>query len=128
MRMKKSDLVIIVAVLVLSLILFVGVKIYQANDTGDREVIIRHAGEVIQTYPFTEDTDEEYYFVNGDETNHIVIKNGTVQMTEANCRDQICVKTQAISENGEIIVCLPHQLTVEIYAPTSEVELDGVAE
>ena len=126
--MKKSDLIIIAVVLVLSLVLFAGIKLYQGSNDGDREVIIRHAGEVIQTYPFTERTDEEYFFVDGEETNHIVIKDGTVKMTEANCRDQICVKSHAISENSEIIVCLPHQLTVEIYAPETDTEIDGVAE
>ena len=35
-------------------------------------------------------------------------------VAEANCGDHTCVRTGKISREGEVIVCLPHRLTVEI--------------
>ena len=35
-------------------------------------------------------------------------------VAEANCGDHTCVRTGAVSREGEVIVCLPHRLTVEI--------------
>ncbi len=126
--MKKNDVILIGVVLILSLLSFIGINWYQNQSSDDMQVIIRHEGQEIKVFPFNANTDEVFVFENEDETNTIVIKDGIVTVEEANCRDQICVKTQSISKNGEIIVCLPHQLTVEIYAKSGEFELDGVAE
>ncbi len=47
-------------------------------------------------------------------TNTIVIKDGEVYMKNADCPDQLCVKHKPISKNGEMIICLPNQIFVEI--------------
>lgn len=46
--------------------------------------------------------------------NTVVIADGTVSVTEADCINQVCVHTQAISRTGETIVCLPHKFYVVI--------------
>jgi len=46
--------------------------------------------------------------------NSFRIKNGKVDMLEADCRDGICVDHTPISLNGETIICLPHRLVIEI--------------
>lgn len=48
------------------------------------------------------------------DTNTIVIKDGVVYMDNANCKNQICVKSGKISKKGESIVCLPNKTIVEI--------------
>lgn len=126
--MKKNDFIIIGIVLLLGLAGFFIMDFIQNQSTGDMRVIIRHDGDVIKEIPFSSETNEVFVFEDGEETNTIEIKNGEVTISEANCRDQICVKTQDISKNGEIIVCLPHQVTVEIYSESGEVELDSIAE
>ncbi len=47
-------------------------------------------------------------------TNLLMIKNGEVWISEANCPNHDCVKQGKISMNGEMLVCLPHKLTVSI--------------
>ena len=46
--------------------------------------------------------------------NHLEISDGEVWMTEADCPDQICVKSGKISKEHEMIVCMPHKVIVEI--------------
>lgn len=47
-------------------------------------------------------------------TNTVVIKDGVVYMSDASCKNQICVNTGKISKKGESIVCLPNKVIVEI--------------
>lgn len=47
-------------------------------------------------------------------TNQLVIEDGNVWISEANCPNQDCVKKGKISMNGEMLVCLPHRVTVSI--------------
>ena len=46
--------------------------------------------------------------------NTVIIENGKVYMKEADCKNQICVKHKKISEKGEVIICLPNRVSVEI--------------
>ena len=47
-------------------------------------------------------------------TNTVVIKDGLVYMSDATCKNQVCVNTGKISKKGESIVCLPNKVIVEI--------------
>jgi hypothetical protein len=127
--MKKNDIILMLIVLVIAVVAFIGFKISSESNQGDLEVLIKHDGEIIKSYPFSPKTNETYIYEEDGELNIIQIKDGIVNMIEANCRDQICVKTAAISRNGEIIVCLPHKLTVEIFSETVDNDgLDSIAD
>ncbi len=58
-------------------------------------------------------------------TNLVVVENGTVRVSEADCPNHDCVNQGAISKAGQQIVCLPHKLTIDISdreaAPTYDV-------
>ena len=126
--MKKNDIILIGIILIVGIIALATMKIVQNNDHSSLEVLIKHDGVVIKSYPFTEKTDETYIYDENGEQNVIQIKNGFVSMIDADCRDQICVKTASISKNGEIIVCLPHKVTVEIFSEqVVDTELDDIA-
>ena len=47
-------------------------------------------------------------------TNLVVVENGTVRVSEADCPNHDCVDQGAISKAGQQIVCLPHKLTIDI--------------
>ena len=50
--------------------------------------------------------------------NLIRVEDGTVMVVQADCPDKICVHTGPISQEGEVIACLPHG--VIIYIPREE--------
>lgn len=63
------------------------------------------------------------YSLNRDQTisigendwkNILEIKNGSANMTKADCPDKVCVNHAPISKKGETIVCLPHKVVVEV--------------
>lgn len=127
--MKKNDIILMGIILLIGISAFVVMNLIQSQNTSDSMVLIKDDGVVVKSFPFTEKTDEVFEFFDGEEINIVVIKDGIVTVSEANCRDQICVKSQSITRSGEIIVCLPHKFTVEIYSEnTDDQSLDGIAE
>ena len=46
--------------------------------------------------------------------NKIHIEPGSISVTDADCRDHICIRQGTVAEVGVPIVCLPHRLTIEI--------------
>lgn len=46
--------------------------------------------------------------------NTLLIKDNSIKMKDANCNDSLCVKQGAISKVGQTIICLPHELIIEI--------------
>ena len=63
------------------------------------------------TYPITTSPDTDKSLEG---TNLLVIQEQNVWISEANCPNQDCVKQGKISMNGEMLVCLPHRLTISI--------------
>lgn len=74
------------------------------------------------------DTKKPYRFtVNSPNkgSNTIEVKSGKIRILEADCPDQICVKSGWLSESTGPIVCLPHKLVIQ-YA--EETDIDSVAQ
>ena len=44
----------------------------------------------------------------------ISVKNGAVEVCEADCPDKVCVQTGKISSVGRSIVCIPARVVIEI--------------
>ena len=53
--------------------------------------------------------------------NNVTISAGSVDVTKADCANQVCVDTPPISQPGEQIVCLPHQVVVEVARSADDV-------
>lgn len=68
-----------------------------------RTVDLNHTTETL-TIPFKDE----------DQENVLEISDGGIQMTSANCPDQLCVHQGKIRTGGTPIVCLPHRLVVQI--------------
>ena len=47
-------------------------------------------------------------------------EHGQVWITEADCRDQICVEHRPVSKAGETVVCLPNELVIKIVASETD--------
>ena len=122
-KSTKFWLVLIGALLVVAV---AGMLVIQSVREEGAQVVITWNGEVEGTYPL--DQDETFVFEgeNGGR-NVVVIENGLVFVSEANCPDQICVNHKPTNQTADPIVCLPNKLVVEVSAPDSENQLDGVS-
>lgn len=52
----------------------------------------------------------------------VTVKDGRVTISESTCPDRVCVNSGSISRGGEIIVCVPAAVTVEILSESEDVD------
>jgi hypothetical protein len=123
MKTYKADIIFAAAVLGLGLVLLL--VLMMSRKTGT-EVQVRVAGQVVQSFSLEEDTT---YLIEGAGNGHnlLVIRDDTAWIEEADCPDALCVGMGHIARIGQSVVCLPHQVVVEIVGNAAEVDVDIVA-
>ena len=90
-------------------------------------VRISQDGEVVHKFPLDEDRTVPYDTAAGGH-NVVVISDGWVEVTEANCPDQICVHHVPLSDTGGTpIVCLPNRLVVEVVGASDPGQIDWIS-
>ncbi len=115
----RNDIILILLLALVALLSYFAMRYYQKASTVDAICIVTKDGEEIGRYPLSEDT--EFTVDSGDGSyNTFVIKDGKVDMTEADCPDQICVNHSRIYENGQTIVCLPNKVVIEIVSGSGD--------
>ena len=87
MKIKKGDIIISLALLLLSLLMSFGISNSKPKTSG-KILRVEQNSKLYGEYPL--DIDREVVFDDGVHFNKIVIKDGKAYMDEANCRDQIC--------------------------------------
>jgi len=116
MQKHKKDAVLVIALLVIALAgAFINHRIRQ-KPADLLEISID--GQVVRTLPLDQDADlviEGY----ADGRNHLIIKEGSAYISEASCPDKVCIHQGKISQNGEMIVCLPNRMTAQVIAGDS---------
>lgn len=103
-----------------------GMLVIQSVREEGAQVVITWNGEVDGTYSLDENQTFVFEGENGG-YNVVTIEDGFVFMAEANCPDQVCVNHGPTNQTADPIVCLPNKLVVEVSAPDSENQLDGVS-
>lgn len=122
---KKWDIILIVLLICLSFIpeLVFGVMMGK-NYTGTYAEITLD-GKPYKKIFLSEHTGDEFIDVKTEYGYNIIeVKDDSIRITESDCPDKICVKSGFISKPGELLVCLPHKLMVEIKSNNSEKDTD----
>lgn len=122
--MKKKDFALIGIVLALAFLFWIiprGLGVFAKTEAS--RVRITVAGEEYGTYSLSEDQTIEI-----NDTNICEIKGGKVNMIEADCPDQLCIRQGSIHIQGESIVCLPNRVVLEITGNDKDDQLDGVVQ
>lgn len=135
---RKADIILFIVLVVLGLAVSAALSLSRVDAGSSARVIIESGGSLYATYPLSEDRvvivpapkqgtvdapapdpdkpasgQYDYY-------NVVTISSGSVSVTEASCKNQVCVKHGAISMTGESIVCLPNRLVVRIGSDSGE--------
>ncbi|MBR0374545.1 MAG: NusG domain II-containing protein [Mogibacterium sp.] len=109
----KADFILLALLVVIGV---AGSVLLAAGRTAGGTVVIKVDGELYGTYPLSED--RTVTVTVGDPSagdyNIVEIKDGAVRVTEASCKNQVCVHHAAITRSGESIICLPNRMIVTI--------------
>lgn len=109
-RFGKADVILL---LVIFFILVLAVIFSSLKKKEGASVVITVEGNVYRTVSLTEDQEIEIE-KDGNVINILSIRDGKADMVSATCPDKLCVHQKPVSKNGETIVCLPHQVVVEV--------------
>ena len=110
-RKSRNELYLVCGLLVFAVLFFAG---YRFLNRGESSVaVVSVNGQTLYELPLNQDAALIIEGVDGG-TNHLVIKDGAVSITEASCPDKICVREGAKREKGEAITCLPNKVIITI--------------
>ena len=115
MKSNQKDFIFAAAVLVAALIL--GVVFWIRRGGSEAEIAggileIRIDGALYGSYSLSEGREVDVVSSYG--RNAVVIEGGRAFVKEADCPDKICVGMPKISQEGEVICCLPHRLFLSV--------------
>lgn len=104
MMFKKGDFFVFAAVILLAAVLFVVPFFEKTGKTAK----VYCDNVLVAELPL--DTDTVYSLPH----NTVKIENGNVFVSDADCKDGICVKTGKKHRSGENIICLPNKVVIEV--------------
>ena len=111
-----NDFFAAAAVLAVALVIFLLPAF--ANHSADCVIINTDSGERLLSLF----ENGEYEVVSNDHTVTVKVENGAVSVTHSTCDDKICVNSGEISRSGEVIVCAPALVSVEIVGEKGAVD------
>lgn len=125
--MKKYiyDILIISFILIGSLVAYFLINHSNGDDISkiNTNVIISVNGDKLYEYPLFENRTVVVSTEFG--MNEIIIDNGKVFVSEADCPDRLCVNYQPISKLNDSIYCLPNRLVIELLNNDLQGEYDS---
>ncbi|HFR3585883.1 TPA: NusG domain II-containing protein [Streptococcus suis] len=117
-QLKLFDYILIGFTLILSFLPAIFTYAQLTTDTNEAKTIayVRINGEVVDQFELSKDTphQEKTYYPNEGQYNIIEVDGERIRVKEDNSPDQIAVMTSWISQPGQLSVCLPHNLLIEI--------------
>lgn len=86
------------------------------RESTDVIAVVKIDGEVVDKFNLSQVSEslEKTYYPQKGKYNIIEVAPGKIRVKEDNSPDQIAVRTGWISRPGEMSICLPHKLIVEI--------------
>ncbi len=108
-RQRRNSLILVVSLLAVFFIFYVVQRLNTPKDS--LKAVIQIDGKTVHTMDLGKD--DEYVAGDPDgDYNIVIVKDGCVMVQEANCANQVCVKTGQIQNEGEVIACLPHKMII----------------
>lgn len=146
LKLKKADFILIIVILSVACTLlliwefaagtFDGILGFGEGDNKGRyQVEVRIDGNLEGIYRLDEDMTKVFRFEDGDtykdtgNYNVMVIKDGKVSVSEADCPDGYCMRKGEIYRKNETIICLPHKLVIKITkSGETSTDIDAIAQ
>lgn len=125
--MTKGDKYLIIIIIVASIVSLIFVKNY-ASAYDKKHVKIQVDGKDYKTIYFDPKiTGKKLAIETEFGYNLVEINEEKVRVIEADCPDQLDVKQGYISKPGEVIVCLPNRLVIEIIGEKEDDDVDSIS-
>ena len=108
---EKQDKFLILALFLISLASWLGYYLTHRTPALQAEVTVD--GQPAKTLDLTKNQEITIEGINGG-TNLLIIQDGEIWCEEASCPDKVCIRQGKQSQDGEMIVCLPNRMIVQV--------------
>lgn len=123
-KINKYDIALIIAIIAINVLIIIYGS-FNTVDKGQKIAYVYSNNKLVGEYTITDNYETEFKVEAGSGNyNTIHIEDGKVWIHDATCPDKICLNQGKISHDGELIVCLPNKLLVQIEDNETEEELD----
>ncbi len=121
MMIKKWDIIIISMLFIISFLPYICMQVLLGDKSKNKYAYITISGEFYKKIPLTGQVrGEKIEIVSKYGKNTILIENEGIAVVDADCQDHLCQEFGFKKDVGDIIVCLPHQLYIEIRGNTDD--------
>lgn len=113
--MKRLDIVIIGLLLVVSFVPYLMFK-NKSKDIDESKLyaIVTVNGKVLTKIDLSAKKDDEFVIETSEGNNKVEVRDGGIAIVEADCSDGVCVHQGVAKRLGDMIVCLPHRVIIEV--------------
>jgi len=128
-KMKKLDKIIVASFVIIAIVLGITFKFAFNKDYDNKYIEIYVKGQLYKKVSINDNKVKEEIDIKTDLGENIVqIENGGVRIVDADCPDKVCVKDGFKDKVGNVLVCLPHKVVIQIKGQSSENEVDEVSQ
>lgn len=122
--MKKADLIIYAAVLLIAAASFLIWK--TTHSIPGKQVTVTVDGREYARFSLDHDCKELIDGYAGGRLT-LIISEGEVHVEDSTCPDLICVKHSPVSHAGETIICLPNRIVITVTSDETD-EIDAISQ
>ncbi|MCR5557789.1 MAG: NusG domain II-containing protein [Butyrivibrio sp.] len=122
-KVKKSDIVLIVALLVGFLAM---ITVLTLTKSGGAYVVVSVDSVEVAAFSLDQDITYEIKGFDGG-SNTLIIQDGKAHLEDSSCPDHLCEHMGKIDKVGQSIICLPNRVVVEIRGAGDDKGFDTIS-
>ena len=103
-----------------------GAGVFLFPTVGNQSAEIRVDGKLLKTVQLRPGYREEIRIGGAEHFNIIEVQDRQIRIRDADCPDQICVRTGWVSTVPQQIVCLPWRVVIKVVS-TGSLDIDDIA-
>lgn len=117
------DIILIITVIIVCILSIISLIIFNTNNAQGVKITVD--GKLYSTYSFNELKNGEIIEIKTKYGyNKFIYENRSIKCIYTDCSDKLEIYAGKISKPNQILVCMPHKLTVEIIGSNN---LDGIS-
>lgn len=125
MKLTLADKLLAAGLVFFSL-LGIGASVYLFSGSGQQQAQISIDGKVMKTLTLRAGYQEEFRIGGPVHYNIVEIDGDKIRIREADCPDQVCVRTGWVKMAPQQIVCLPWRVVIKVIS-SNNADIDDIA-
>lgn len=109
---KKTDLLIVSAILVVSLVFWGAYKLYFSQTPAIAEIYCD--SKLVETVDLSKKEDRTFSIPQNEHVVFHLYSDGSIRFEKSSCRDKRCIRSGRLETVGERAACLPNRIVMKI--------------